>query len=100
MNAQTDYFDKATQFAKRMQEPLQAIIDLNMKTLQSMSVMKPDELSKVKKPEDFFEKQVQFALSNGHRTLEYMQKVFEISEKAMLGFVRDTATKTETKAKR
>ncbi|WP_298626315.1 phasin family protein [uncultured Legionella sp.] len=87
MNQQN--FDKWTEMAKKIQEPFQAIAELNVKTLQGLSYIKPEELAHVKKPEEVLEKQINLAVENGHKALDYMQKSFEILEKAMLNIVED-----------
>ena len=51
--------------------------------------MKPDELSHVAKPEEFIEKQLEIAIANGHKALEYMQKSFQIIEKALLSCAKN-----------
>lgn len=84
-----EYFKKLSDMAKRAQEPLQQIAELNVKTLQSFSYIKPDELANVK-PEDMLEKQIGLAVANGHKALDYLQKSFQILESAMLSFVQDT----------
>lgn len=81
MNQQ--YFQRLTQIMRNVQKPLQAITELNIKTMQNLSYMKPDELIQIK-PEEFFERQVNLAIENGHKTLDYMQKTFEILEKSAL----------------
>lgn len=77
-------FEKWTEIAKKMQEPFQAIAELNVRTLQGLTYLKPDELTHLKKPEELLEKQICLAVENGHKALDYMQKSFEIMEKAML----------------
>lgn len=79
-----DYFTNFSEMAKKAQEPLRAMTELNVRTLQSLAYLKPDELTHLKNPQDFFEKQLTLALSNGHKALDYMQKSFEIMEKTML----------------
>jgi hypothetical protein len=81
--------EKWGEVAKKMQEPIQAIAELNMKTLQNMNYLKPDELLHAKKPEELLEKQIKLAVDNGHRAIDYMQKSFQIIEKAMVGFVQE-----------
>lgn len=61
--------------------------------------MKPDELAQVKKPEEMLEKQINLAVENGHKALDYMQKSFQIIEKAMLSFVQE-AKKTTAEVKK
>ncbi|KTD52682.1 phasin family protein [Legionella quateirensis] len=91
-------FDKWSEMAKKLQEPFQAIAELNVKTLQGLSYLKPDELAHVKKPEEVLEKQINLAVENGHKALDYMQQSFQIIEKAMLGLVKEAKkTATETK---
>ncbi len=84
-----EYFTKFSEMAKRAQEPLQAIIELNVKTLQNISYIKPDELTAIKKPDDLIEKQLQLAIENGHKGLDYLQKSFQIIEKAILSCVKE-----------
>ncbi|WP_131782657.1 phasin family protein [Legionella gresilensis] len=83
------YLERWTDLARKAQEPLQAIAELNAKTLQNFKYLKPEELAKIKKPEEFVEKQINLAVENGHKALDYMQKSFEIFEKAMLSVVEE-----------
>lgn len=89
------YFEKWSDLAKKVQEPFQAIAELNVKTLQSLAYIKPDELMATKKPEELVEKQIQLAIENGHKALDYMQKSFQIVEKAMLNMVQEGKKKAE-----
>ncbi len=82
-------FEKWSEVARKLQEPFQAIAELNVKTLQGINFIKPEELANIKKPEELLEKQVTLAVENGHKALDYMQKSFQIVEKAMLGLVDD-----------
>jgi hypothetical protein len=88
-----EYYTKFSDLAKKAQEPLQAIAELNVKTLQGLTYIKPDEMASIKKPEELLEKQIALAVSNGHKALDYMQKAFQIFEKAMLSVVEETKTK-------
>ncbi|MFA5960210.1 MAG: phasin family protein [Tatlockia sp.] len=90
-------FDKFSEVAKKIQAPIQAITELNVKTLQSYTYLKPDELAKVKKPEELIEKHINMAVENGHKTLDYWQKSFDILEKAMLSFVQEVKNSTDVK---
>ncbi|KTD14588.1 Phasin protein [Legionella gratiana] len=91
-------FERWTEIAKKMQEPFQAMAELNVKTLQGINYLKPEEIAGIKKPEELLEKQINLAVENGHKTLDYLQKSFQIIEKAMLGFVQE-AKKTAAEAK-
>lgn len=90
-------FDKWTEMTKKLQEPFQAIAELNVKTLQSLTYLKPEELTQAKKPEELLEKQIELAVENGHKALDYMQKSFQIMEKAMLGLVKEAKKTVEVK---
>lgn len=90
-------FEKFSEMLKKIQEPFQAIAELNVKTLQGLSYIKPEELAHVKKPEDLLEKNINLAVENGHKALDYMQKSFEIIEKAMIGVVKEAKKTVEDK---
>lgn len=90
-----DYFEKLSDLARKAQEPFQAIAELNVKTLQNLNYLTPEEFSQIRRPEEFFEKQIELGVINGHRVLDYMQKSFQIIEKAMLSTVQDVKSKTE-----
>lgn len=77
-------FEKWSEMAKKLQEPFQAIAELNVKTLQGLTYIKPEELAHLKKPEELLEKQINLAVENGHKALDYMQRSFQIFEKAMM----------------
>lgn len=89
-------FESWSEMAKKVQQPIQAITELNIKTIQSLGYIKPEELVQIKKPEELLQKQLTLAVENGHKTLDYMQKSFQIFEKAMLSFAQDIKSKTET----
>ena len=82
-------FEKWTEMAKKLQEPFQAMAELNVKTLQSIHYLKPEEMANIRKPEELWEQHVNMAVENGHKTLDYLQKSFQILEKTMLGFVHE-----------
>ncbi|MBA2657613.1 MAG: phasin family protein [Tatlockia sp.] len=90
-------FEKWTELTRKMQAPLQAMTELNVKTIQGLTYLKPDEIAKVKKPEELLEKHLSLAVENGHKALDYLQKSFEIYEKAVLSFVQDVKKQTEEK---
>lgn len=82
-------FEKWGEMAKKLQEPFQAIAELNVRTLQDMTYLKPEELANIKKPEELLEKQVNLFVENGHKSLDYMKKSFSIIEKSVLGLVEE-----------
>lgn len=79
-----EYFQQWTMFTKNLQQPFQSLVDLNLKTLQQFSYLKPEEMINIKKPEDFIEKQIALTLKNGQNALDYLKKSFEIMEKTLL----------------
>jgi len=85
-----EYFTKFSDMAKKAQEPLKAMAELNVRTLQGFTYLKPEELTSIKKPEELVHKQIEVAISNGHKALDYMQKSFEIFEKVMFSVVQDS----------
>ena len=91
-------FEKWTEMAKKLQEPFQAIAALNTKALQDINYIKPEELAALKKPEELLEKQINLAVENGHKALDYMQKSFQIIEKSMLTLA-DEVKKTAAEKK-
>lgn len=95
-----EYFERVSDMAKKAQQPLQDIAELNVKTLQGFTYIKPDELGKIKKPEELLEKQVELAVENGHKALEYFQKSFQIFEKAMLSLVQESKAVAKEAAKK
>ncbi|EHL29835.1 phasin family protein [Legionella drancourtii] len=90
-------FEKWSEVAKKLQEPFQAIAELNVKTLQGITYIKPEELASIKKPEELLEKQINLAVENGHKALDYMQKSFQIFEKAMLSLVEEAKKASDKK---
>lgn len=92
-----EYLDKWTELAKKAQAPFQAIAELNVKTLQGLTYLKPEDLTHLKKPEELLEKQINLAVENGHKALDYMQKSFKIMEEAMLAVAKDVKDKVDIK---
>ena len=90
-------FDKWAELTKKAQAPFKAIAELNVKTLQELNYLKPEELIHLKKPEELLEKQMNLAIENGQKALDYIQKSFYIFEQAMLTVVQDIKNKTDIK---
>jgi hypothetical protein len=92
-----EYFEKISNLFKHAQEPLHAIAELNLKTLQSYAYLKPEDLSKITKPNELLEKQLELVIANSHKALDYMQQSFHIVEKALLSFTQEKKTKADGK---
>lgn len=87
---------KPMQFEK-WSEPFKALAELNLKTLQEFSWIKPEELATMRNPQEIFEKQMKVLLANGYKTLEHMQKSFQIMETALLDIVPEEVKKATKK---
>lgn len=92
-----EYLDKWSELTKKAQAPFQAIAELNVKTLQGFNYLKPEDLTNVKKPEELLEKQINLAVENGHKALDYMQKSFQIIEDAMQIAAKEIKEKVDRK---
>lgn len=92
-----EYFEQLSDWAKKAQAPFQELAELNVKTLQGFAYLKPDEFAHVKKPEELLEKQIELAVANGHKALDYLQKSFQIMEKTMVGLLQETKKKADVK---
>src|ERR1700733_2686110 len=60
-----------------MAKPLQALFELNLKTLDHFNSLNK-RLYSIKNPQDFLEKQVNLSIENGHNTLDYFEQLFTI----------------------
>jgi len=78
--------EKVSEAFKHAQAPLQELAELNIKTVQSYAYPQAADLSKFNKPEQFFEKQLELVIANGHKTLDYLQQAFKIFEKSATSF--------------
>lgn len=78
------YLEQWSAIAKQVQKPFQAMLELNVKTLQGIKFLKAEELATIRAPEEFIEKQVNLAIENSHKALDYIKKSFEIFEQALL----------------
>ncbi|HAF87991.1 MAG: hypothetical protein CMF38_05100 [Legionellaceae bacterium] len=94
------YTEQWTEMAKKMQEPWQAMAELNLKTMQSMSALNAKELKDIKEPKELLEKNLNLAIENGHKALEYMQKSFDIFEQTMKSALNDTQQKVDKELKK
>ncbi len=92
-----EYLKKMSELTEKLQQPLHDFAALNVKTLQGMAFSPPDDLSKLKQPDELFEKQIALAISNGHKALDYMQQSLEIFERAMLSMLPEPKSKKDVK---
>lgn len=92
-------FEKWTEVSKKVQAPLQAMAELNVKTLQGFTFLKPEELATIKKPEELLEKQINITVKNGHIALDYMRDSFQLLEDSMLSLVKEVRNNTQSAKK-
>ncbi|KTD19243.1 hypothetical protein [Legionella jordanis] len=86
---QRDYLEGLKDSFNQLQKPLQELVELNVKTFQNLSYIKPEDLSQLKNPEDLLEKNVNIFIQNSHRSLDYLQQAFHIFEKHLLSFAHE-----------
>ena len=86
---QRDGYEKYSESWKTLQEPMQEFVRLNTDTLKSFQNIKPEDFSKINRPDEIWEKQMQWAISNGEKTIDYMQKSLHIFEKALHSFAEE-----------
>lgn len=65
---------------RSVEKPIQDLLDLNLKTLKSVSYVTPIELFNVLKPEEILEKNMNVFIQNSQRAMSYMFNVFQIME--------------------
>ena len=95
MSQQRDGYEKYSETWKNLQEPMQDVVRLNTETLKNFQAMKPEELGKITRPDELMEKQMQWALANGERAIEYMQESLKIIEKTMHSFAEECKSNTK-----
>lgn len=90
-----EYVEKWSELVKNVQQPVQEFAQLQVKTMQGLTYLKPEELSELKSPELMLEKNVDVMIQNGHKLLDYMQASFQLFEKSMRQAIKETAKNTE-----
>jgi hypothetical protein len=95
MSQTRDGFEKYSESWKTFQEPMQEFLRLNTDTLKSFQNMKVEEFGKISRPDELWEKQMQLAIANGEKAIDYMQKSLHIFEKALHSFAEECKTNTK-----
>jgi hypothetical protein len=80
-------FEKWRETFNKSQEPFHELTVLNIKTLEGLTYLKPENLANFKNPEELLDKQINIAFENAHKILDHMQQSCLIIEKAMLSLV-------------
>lgn len=65
---------------RSVEKPIQDLLDLNFKTLKTVSYVTPIELFNVLKPEEVLEKNINVFIQNSQKAMSYMLNVFQIME--------------------
>ncbi|WP_133141013.1 MULTISPECIES: hypothetical protein [Legionella] len=76
----------------RLQNPVPELMELNMRTLKSLSYIRPGEWSNLKHPQDILDKSMKMFVNNGHKMLDYFEQAAEIFERNLF-FTSDEAMK-------
>lgn len=66
--------------SRELFNPMQELMELNLKTLESLSYFNPVEYSRLNHPEELMEKNIELMVNNGHKLLDYMHELFLIGE--------------------
>ena len=93
-----EYFTQFTDFAKKAQQPIQSLLELNLQTLRNFKFIRPEELSGLKKPEDLMEKQIELTLENSQKAINCMEESLKIYGEVLRTYLKSSA-KMETKVK-
>lgn len=80
-------FEKWRETFTKLQEPLHEMAVLNIKTLESLTYLKPENLKDINNPEKLVNMQINIAFSNAHRLLDYIQGSFQIMEQVVLSVI-------------
>ncbi|MCW8407527.1 hypothetical protein OQJ13_00885 [Legionella sp. PATHC035] len=72
-----------------MDAPMQKLMELNVKMMQNLSLLKPMDLFNIKRPEEFFNKNMELFIQNSQMTMDYMRETFNILERHWLNISRD-----------
>lgn len=65
----------------RVKNPVPELMELNMRTLRSLSYLNPNEWANLKHPQDILDKSMKMFVDNGHKMLDYFQHAAEIFER-------------------
>ncbi|WP_367607852.1 phasin family protein [Legionella sp. W05-934-2] len=90
-----EYFEKWGELYDKVQKPMQAFAELNLKALQDLKNQNFEDFFKVKKPEDVIEFQLKAMVEQGKKTLDYWQKSFDIVQQSAKEFSKDIHVKKE-----
>lgn len=90
----TDVLTKLKATFSQFRNPIQEITELNLRTIQNFSYVKPDEWAQLKRPEEIFDKHMEVFIENGHKALDYLQEASHLLEKQWLSTSNQVKEKT------
>lgn len=73
-------------FFAHFQRPFIELTELQMRTLKDFSYLRPEELSRIRRPQELFEKNMECFIDNAHKSLDFVEEAFRILEKNMTSF--------------
>ncbi|KTC77104.1 hypothetical protein [Legionella brunensis] len=77
-----DYFKSWAALVTEMHKPFQAMMELNIRTLQNLHYLRPEESSNWRQPNKLMDNQMKLVMENSHQMLDYMRQSFQILENA------------------
>lgn len=90
-----DYFEKWGDLYEKVQKPMQAFAELNLKALQDLKNQNFEDFFKAKKPEDIIELQLKTLVEQSKKTLDYWQKSLDIVQQSTKEFSKELNVKKE-----
>lgn len=90
-----DYFEKWGDLYEKVQKPMQAFAELNLKALQDLKNQNFENFFKAKKPEDIIELQLKTLVEQSKKTLDYWQKSLDIVQQSTKEFSKELNVKKE-----
>jgi hypothetical protein len=65
---------------RHLENPMNELMDLNIRTFQNLQYMNPTKTMKLQKPGEFLEHNVDLMIRNSHQVLDYWQDMFLIMD--------------------
>ena len=81
-------------------QPMRELLELNLKTLQNFSYMKPEQLKDLNRPEEILDRNVSLLFDNGHKAIDYFEEAFHILEKHLFTLKEEAVKQTKKEIKR
>jgi acyl carrier protein phosphodiesterase len=92
MSQTRDHYEKYSESWSKLQEPMQDFVRLNTEAFKRFQAIKPEEFTKITRPDEFWSKSMELAVANGEKAIDYMQQSLQIMQKAMHVFAENCKT--------